>query len=150
MNRLSGSVAAVGIALAVASAADAQSWSGVGRYGYGPGYGGSVYGPYRSSGVASALTAPLPGMPGNPPVAMPPPAAGALDPTQNIPFRPNANVNTLEPRPVPTGPSAYPAADYGSAAYSGYTYPRYTYPAYGSYGRGRAGPFGRVFRRFRR
>jgi len=102
------------------------------------------------TGANPALAAPLPGMPGNPPVAMPPPAAGALDPTQNIPFRPNANVNTLEPRPVPTGPSAYPAADYGSAAYSGYTYPRYTYPAYGSYGRGRAGPFGRVFRRFRR
>lgn len=64
-----------------------------------------------------ALSAPLPGMPGSAPVGTPPPAAGALDPTQNVPGQPtNVNVQQLPPAAMPAPPAGVPAPDGGAAA----------------------------------
>jgi hypothetical protein len=57
--------------------------------------------------LTPALSAPLPGQPGAAPAGTPPPAAGALDPTQNVPGRPT-NINVQQPQFVPGGPEGAP------------------------------------------
>jgi hypothetical protein len=54
------------------------------------------------TGLNPALSAPLPGQPGAAPAGTPPPAPGALDPTQNVPFR-STNPNVQPEPPVPPG-----------------------------------------------